>query len=225
MFFLHGSGANGKSVFINTLVGAWGDYAAILPMETFVETTQSDRHPTELAKLRGARLVVAQETEQGRRWAEAKIKALTGGDKIAARFMRQDFFEFTPQFKLTIAGNHRPSLTSVDEAIRRRIHLIPFTVTISPEKRNLKLGDELRKEWGGILKWAVAGCLEWQRIGLAPPAAVLDATADYLTAEDGFGRWIDECCIVGKHQWGVGARLWDFMEKLEPGEQRTNGLA
>ena len=182
MFFLHGSGANGKSVFINTLVGAWGDYAAIAPMETFVETTQSDRHPTELAKLRGARLVVAQETEQGRRWAEAKIKALTGGDKIAARFMRQDFFEFTPQFKLMIAGNHRPSLTSVDEAIRRRIHLIPFTVTISPEKRNLKLGDELRKEWGGILKWAVAGCLEWQRIGLAPPVGEATATQDKLQA-------------------------------------------
>jgi putative DNA primase/helicase len=144
---------------------------------------------------------------------------LTGGDKITARFMRQDFFEYTPQFKLMIAGNHRPSLTSVDEAIRRRIHLIPFTVTIPPEKRNLKLGDELRKEWGGILKWAVAGCLEWQRIGLGPPAAVLDATADYLTAEDGFGRWIDECCVVGNHQWGVGSRLWDSWKSWS---QRNN---
>ena len=105
LFFLYGTGSNGKSVFINTLVGIWGDYAAIAPMETFVETI-GERHPTELAKLQGVRLVVAQETEQGRRWSEGKIKALTGGDKITARFMRQAFFEYIPQFKLFIVGNH-----------------------------------------------------------------------------------------------------------------------
>src|SRR5262249_4819136 len=106
LFFLSGTGSNGKGVFLNTLRAIWHDYAAVAPMEVFVET-HADHHPTELAYLRGARLVVSQETERDRRWAESKIKALTGGDPIAARFMRQDFFEFVSQFKLMIAGNHK----------------------------------------------------------------------------------------------------------------------
>lgn len=207
IFFIYGTGANGKSVFVNTLVGIWGDYAVTAPMETFVES-KGDRHPTELAHLRGARLVVAQETEQGRHWAEAKIKSLTGGERIPARFMRGDFFEFTPQFKIMICGNHKPSLRGVDEAIRRRFHLIPFTVTIAPDKRDLGLANKLKAEWNGILQWAVDGCLEWQRIGLSPPAAVRDATAEYLTDEDSFSRWLDDCCVIGKWEWGIGDRLW-----------------
>ena len=207
LFFLYGSGANGKSVFVNTLTGIWGDYATAAPMETFIENA-SDRHPTELAYLRGARLVVAHETEQGRRWAEAKIKAMTGGDRIAARFMRQNFFEYFPQFKLMIAGNHKPSLSSVDEAIRRRIHLVPFTVTIPPAERDPGLADKLKAEWGGILQWAIEGCLQWQRNGLAPPAAVRDATADYLAEEDAFSQWITDCCRTGRQHWGIGERLW-----------------
>jgi putative DNA primase/helicase len=193
LFFCYGTGANGKSVFIKTLAGIWGDYAVTAPMETFV-ASHNDRHPTDLAGLHGARLVVAQETEQGRRWAESKVKALTGGDKISARFMRQDFFEFTPQFKLLIAGNHKPGLRGVDEAIRRRLHLIPFNVTIPETKRNPKLFEELKTEWGGILQWAIDGCLEWQRLGLAPPAAVRNATESYLAAEDAVANWLDECC-------------------------------
>ena len=129
LFFLHGTGANGKSVFLSTVSGIALGYHKTAPIETFTASS-IDRHPTDLAGLRGARVVTAVETEEGRRWAESRIKALTGGDKISARFMRQDFFEFTPQFKLIIAGNHKPGLRSVDEAIRRRFHLIPFTVTI-----------------------------------------------------------------------------------------------
>jgi putative DNA primase/helicase len=207
LFFLYGTGANGKSVFVNTLSGIWGDYAVVAAMETFVETN-SDRHPTELAHLRGARLVVAHETEQGRRWAEAKIKAMTGGDPITARYMRQDFFTFTPQFKLVIAGNHKPSLASVDEAIRRRFHLIPFTVTIPETERDPDLAAKLRPEWGGILSWAIQGCLEWQRIGLTPPIAVRNATDEYLAEEDSFSRWIEESCVTGPQHWGIGNRLW-----------------
>ena len=104
-------------------------------MEMFTVST-SDRHPTDLAMLRGARLVTSVETEEGKRWDEAKIKALTGGDRIQARFMRQDFFGYTPQFKLMIAGNYQPGLRGVDEAIRRRMHLIPFTVTIPEDDRD-----------------------------------------------------------------------------------------
>jgi P4 family phage/plasmid primase-like protien len=220
LFFLYGTGANGKSVFLNTLTRIWGDYAVVAQMETFVEA-RNDRHPTELAFLRGARLVIAQETGRGRRWAEAKIKALTGGDPITARFMRQDFFTFQPQFKLIIAGNHKPALTSVDEAIRRRIHLIPFTVTIPPAERDPRLAEKLRTEWGGILAWAIEGCLEWQRRGLAPPEAVRAATDEYLAEEDVVSSWVAERCTTGTSEWGAGQYLWkDFRVWAEGNNER-----
>ena len=193
LFFLYGKGANGKSVFVNTIAGILADYHKTAPIETFT-ASHGDRHPTDLARLRGARAVTATETEEGRRWAESRIKALTGGDRISARFMRQDFFEYMPQFKLIIAGNHKPGLRSVDEAIRRRFNLVPFTVTIPPDERDPKLTEKLKAEWPGILQWMVAGCLEWQRIGLAPPKVVTEATAAYLEAEDAVLAWTEECC-------------------------------
>ena len=110
--------------------------------------SSSEQHPTDLAGLRGARLVTAIETEDGTRWAESKIKSLTGGDRISARFMRQDFFEYVPQFKLIVAGNHKPGLRSVDEAIRRRLHLVPFTVTIPERERDPELGEKLKAPKG-----------------------------------------------------------------------------
>ena len=191
LFFLYGTGANGKSVFVNVLSTMLGDYAANAPMDTFMEA-RGDRHPTDLAGLRGARFVAAIETEQGRRWNESKVKAITGGDKVSARFMRQDFFEYTPQFKLVIAGNHKPAIRNVDEAMKRRLHLIPFTVTIPPERRDGKLTEKLLAERDGILAWALAGCLQWQRTGLQPPASVVSATEEYFEAEDALGQWIEE---------------------------------
>lgn len=207
LFFAHGSGGNGKGVFLNTMTRLLGDYATVAPMETFTATA-SDRHPTDLASLRGARLVSAQETEEWRRWAEAKIKILTGGDPISARFMRQDFFTFQPQFKLVIAGNHKPSLRAVDEAIRRRFHLIPFVVNIPASERDPELPEKLKSEWPGILAWAIEGCLEWQRIGLQPPAVVREATEKYLSEEDSFALWIDECCEVDQKAKETSAALF-----------------
>jgi putative DNA primase/helicase len=187
------------------LTAILADYAAVAPMETFI-VTHGERHPTELAGLRGARLVTAQETERGRRWAESKVKALTGGDPISARFMRQDFFAFLPAFKLIIAGNHKPSLSGVDAAIRRRFHLAPFTVTIA--KPDTELPDKLRAEWPGILQWMIDGCHEWLETGLNPPGAVRTATATYLSEEDTLAQWVEECCLTGKGLWGEGAALW-----------------
>ena len=157
LFFLYGLGANGKSVFLNTLAGILGEYHRTAPIETFTASSH-DRHPTDLAGLRGARLVTASETEEGRRWAESRIKQMTGGDKMAARFMRGDFFEFSPQFKLVIAGNHRPGLRSVDEAIRRRFNLVPFTVHIPPTERDERLAERLKEEWPGVFSpgWSKA---------------------------------------------------------------------
>jgi putative DNA primase/helicase len=205
--FWYGLGANGKSVLLNTAAGIMGDYHKTSPIETFVASVV-ERHPTDLAGLRGARLVTAVETEEGRRWAESKIKALTGGDPIAARFMRQDFFEFTPQFKLVIAGNHKPGLRSVDEAIRRRLHLVPFAVTIPPDERDPDLSEKLRAEWPGILQWMIDGCRQWQERGLDPPTAVRAATAAYLESEDAFTAWIDEACDREPDAWESSSDLF-----------------
>lgn len=208
LFFLYGTGANGKSVFVNTLANILGDYATNAPMDTFMET-RTDRHPTDMAGLRGARFVAATETEQGRRWAESKVKSLTGGDKISARFMRQDFFEFFPHFKLFVAGNHKPAIRNIDEAMKRRLHLIPFTVTIPPERRDKHLQQKLLAERDGILAWAIEGCLEWQRRGrLDPPQQVLDATEEYFEAEDALGRWMDERCVREANAKSLTAELF-----------------
>ena len=207
LFFGYGTGANGKSVLLSTVAGLLGDYHRTAPIETFV-ASHSERHPTDLAGLRGARLVTATETEEGRHWAEAKIKQLTGGDKISARFMRQDFFDYEPAFKLFIAGNHKPSLRSVDEAIRRRLHMIPFSVTIPPDERDPELAEKLKSEWPGILSWMIQGALAWQAKGLRPPKAVLAATAAYLEAEDAIAAWIDEKCERDPNAWTSSAALF-----------------
>jgi putative DNA primase/helicase len=190
--FAHGTGANGKSTFVNTITRILGDYVAVADMNTFIASS-TERHPTDLAKLRGARLVVAQETQKGRRWDEVKIKALTGGDRLTARFMRQDFFDFTPTFKLFIAGNHKPRIGSVDEAMRRRLLLVPFAVRIPPGERDPALAEKLWGERAAILRWCLDGCLQWQRDGLAPPACVRAATDEYFKAQDTFGQWLEDC--------------------------------
>ena len=207
LFFIYGTGANGKSTFLNAITGCQGDYHRTSAIETFTASA-TERHPTDLAALRGARLVTAVETEEGRRWAESKIKSLTGGDRIAARFMRQDFFEFTPTFKLIIAGNHKPGLRSVDEAIRRRFHLVPFTTTVPPSERDETLADQLRAEWPGILAWAIEGCLAWQERGLAAPEVVRTATAAYLEAEDALAAWIEDEGQIDPNAWESSADLF-----------------
>lgn len=195
LLFLYGKGQNGKTVFIKAVSGALGDYHTAAPMEMLVNSIH-DRHPTDLAGLRGARLVTCAETEQGRRWAESKIKQLTGDDVIRSRFMRQDFFTYEPQFLLMVYGNNKPGLKSVDDAIRRRIKLTPFAVKISEAERDKELQEKLKAEWPGILAWMIEGCLVWQREGLVTPEAVEAATQNYLAAEDAVGRWIDECCVL-----------------------------
>lgn len=216
LFFFYGRGRNGKGVFMNTLRGIAGDYAAVATMTVFTESKQRG-HAVELAMLHGARQVIASETAEGSHWDEQRIKSLTGGDPVTANFMRQDPFTFTPKFKLLIAGNHKPKLRTIDEAIRARMHLVPFTVTIPPEERDPKLTEKLEAEWPGILQWAIDGCREWQRIGLKPPQAVVDATADYLDDQDDIGSWISERCEEGAHLRGQSSTLYaswrDWQEK------------
>ena len=195
LVFGHGDGGNGKGVFVNTHVGIMNDYAVTSAMETFIASA-NDRHSTELAMLRGARMVTASETEEGRQWAEARIKALTGGDRITARFMRMDNFTYLPTFKLLIVGNHKPGLRNVDEAMRRRFNLLPFLN--KPVVKDLELEERLKAEWPGILRWMIEGCQAWQRDGLTPPESVRDATAAYFEDQDVFGEWLAERCIVDR---------------------------
>jgi len=191
LVFLFGTGANGKTVFTDTVSGIFGDYAITAPMEMFL-TRKYDAHPTEIARLKGARLVIAHETQRGRSWDEAKIKALTGGDKLPARYMRGDFFDFKPTHKLLISGNYKPSLRNVDEAIRRRFLLVPFIVQIPLAERDPKFADKLKPEWPAILRWMVDGCMEWRRYGLVVPTIVRNATDEYLADQDTLAQWADE---------------------------------
>jgi len=194
--FAYGTGANGKGTFINTIAKILGDYATVADVGTFLASNQ-ERHPTDIAKLHGAHLVVAQETDKGRRWDEAKIKTMTGGDVMTGRFMRCDYFDFVPKFKLFITGNHKPRLDSVDEAMRRRLLIVPFTVQIPVEERDTDLPEKLKAEWPAILRWMIDGCLEWQRLGLAPPKIVTDATDAYFDDQDVIRQWLDDCTEGG----------------------------
>ena len=191
LVFVFGPGGNGKSVFLNVLTGILGDYAATAAMDAFI-AAHGDRHSTDLAMLRGARLVTASETEEGRQWAEARIKQLTGGDPITARFMRMNNFTYRPQFKLTIVGNHKPVLRTVDDAQRRRFNLVPFTN--KPATPDRELEQKLRAEWPAILRWAIDGCLDWQASGLVRPSSVVNATAQYFADQDLIAQWLDEEC-------------------------------
>jgi len=170
-----------------------GDYAVTAAMDSFTASI-GDRHSADLAMLRGARLVAASETEHGRAWAENRIKALTGGDPITARFMRANFFTYRPAFKLTIVGNHAPALSTVDAAMRRRISIIPFAH--QPEKPDPTLERRLQTEGPGILRWGILGCLDWRQNGLIRPACVSSATESYFEDQDLMGQWLTQSCDV-----------------------------
>jgi putative DNA primase/helicase len=196
-------------------------------MSTFL-ATKHDRHPTDVAKLHGHRLAIAQETEKGRRWDEVKIKSLTGGDKMTARFMRMDHFDFIPTFKLFITGNHKPRLENVDEAMRRRLMLVPFIVQIPEAERDTELANKLVPEHPAILRWMLDGCVGWQRMGLAPPASVTDATAAYFDDQDIIQHWLDECTTdAGPFAFSLSKELyaswkhWADEQRFEPGSLKT----
>lgn len=193
LFFVHGHGGNGKSVFLNTVAGILADYATTASMETFT-AQKFAQHSTELAMLVGSRLVSASETEADRYLAESRIKQLTGGDPITARFMRQDNFTFQPQFKLMIIGNHEPRIKFVDEAIRRRFNVLPFT--FKPQNPDKDLEKKLKSEWPQILNWMIDGCIDWQTNGLIRPAKVVAATEEYFDDQDIFGQWLNTQCTI-----------------------------
>lgn len=197
LFFLHGTGKNGKSTFVGVVLEMLGDYA-IAAAPNLLMAKVSDSHPTEQADLHGKRFVVCQETEQGRKWAETTVKQLTGGDAIRARRMRKDFFQFLPTHKFFVAGNHKPQIVGTDEGIWRRLKLVPFKVTIPDATRDPRLAERLRSEHAGILRWAVQGCLAWQSNPLSKgqPVVISGALQQYREEQDVFGGFLNECCVL-----------------------------
>src|SRR5829696_9163515 len=217
---LYGTGANGKSTILNALLAAAGDYGMQAAPDLLVAKKGS--HPTEVADLFGMRLVASIEVEDGRRLAESLVKQLTGGDRVKARKMRQDFWEFEPSHKVFMAVNSKPEVRGNDTAIWRRIRLIPFTETIPPAEQDKGLPKKLRAELGGILAWAVEGCLEWRREGLQAPEEVRKATGQYRSEMDVVGAFLqDECEIGPDHKEPFTALYKRYEEWCEEGGERA----
>lgn len=193
LFFLYGTGRNGKSKFIEAIQYIMGDYASTTRPEVLMEK-KHDAIPVELASLKGVRFTSTIETGHGQRFAESLIKQITGGDELQVRYMRQDPFTYKPQFKIWLASNNKPDIRGRDQGIWSRIMLIPFTVMIPPKERDKQLGDKLKTEGEAILAWAVEGCLAWQEQGLNPPKQVLDAVSDYQEETDRLSGFFEDCC-------------------------------
>ena len=189
LLFVHGPGGTGKTTFANVLAYVLGGYATTAPMSTFA-SGRYDEHPTDLAGLAGARLVTATETDEGRPWAEAKLKLVTGGDPITARFMRRDFFTYLPAFKVCVVGNALPRLTNADSAMRRRFNRVPFDHPPAAPDRRLEAA--LRDEAPYILEWAISGAIAWYRRGLGDCPTVELATTEYFNEADHVAQWLEE---------------------------------
>ncbi len=207
MFVLYGTGRNGKSTFLETMMAILGDYATKAPPDLLM-VKRGEVHPTEKTVLYGARFVPAVETEEGRRLNETAVKELTGGDTIQARRMHENFWKFRPTHHLWLATNHKPMITGTDLGIWRRIRLVPFAVTISDDEEDTSFPEKLKAEWPGILAWAVRGCLEWQEVGLQAPAAVQSATSEYRSSMDILGEFLQEDCIIQDGTKETAANLY-----------------
>ena len=206
LVFLYGTGANGKTTLANIIEQLLGDFAAVadrsLLMHRDNRTSSND-----VAALRGARLVKVSELNDGERLDEASVKTMTGGDMVSCRFLYGEFFSYYPDYKILLLGNYKPKVRGRDLGIWRRIHLLPFKVAIPESERDQKLFEKLKAELPGILAWAVRGCLEWQRMGLKPPAGVRDEVEAYRHSEDIFRQWIEERCVLGEAEKSPASEL------------------
>ena len=194
MFFCYGDGANGKSTLIEALRYVLGDYAMAAQFDTFMSNENRGDAREDIARLRGARLVSAVEGAEGRKFDEAVVKQLTGGDTVTARFLFEGSFEFVPTCKIWLAANHKPKIRGADDGIWRRMRLVPFDVKIPEAERDNALPELLRSEADGILAWCVRGALEWQQHGLGTPLVVSEATQEYREESDEVGLFLAEAC-------------------------------
>lgn len=212
IFMTYGSGANGKSTFLETIQAMLGDYSKSTSMQTFL-VKQGDSASNDIARLFGARFVATVEADEGKKLSEALVKQITGGDKMTARFLHKEFFEFIPQFKIWMGTNHKPVIKGTDNGIWRRIRLIPFMVTIPKEEQDGNLKDKLANEWPGILAWAVKGCLEWQKQGLNPPQEIIAANESYRAEMDIIKGFLNDCCVKKPGSFLQSSTLYDMYKK------------
>ncbi len=196
LFILYGTGANGKTTFLETIRLLLGTHAATTPFATLMTQRYPGAPRNDLASLHGARMVLAAEAGQEASFDEALVKQLTGGDRIACRFLYGEFFVYLPTFKIWLATNYKPTIRGTDDAIWRRIRLISFTQQFKGEKQDRTLGEKLRAELPGILAWAVRGCLAWQKEGLGRPKQIVEAFKEYRQESDIVGRFLAECCAT-----------------------------
>lgn len=220
--FLHGVGSNGKTTLIETVLMLFGPDYAMKAAPDLLMAKRSESHPTERADLFGKRFVACVETEEGRRMAEALTKELTGGDRVRARRMKEDFWEFTPTHHVWLAGNHKPTITGSDNGIWRRIKLIPFDVVFPEAEQDKKLPAKLAEELPGILNWAIAGCLDWQRDGMREPAIVQAATSEYSVEMDEVGQFIEDYCQQGGDFMAPGGELFKAFQEAVPNSRINN---
>jgi len=199
-FICWGSGSNGKSTLLSTIHRILGDYAKSVARDALLKRDKrGDNHPTAIADLVGCRFALLQETEEGKYLDASLVKALTGGDKIKARFMHRDYFEFFPEFKPWLCTNYKPIITDTTYALWRRLILIPFRAVFDEKKRDPEMPQKLWQEKEGILAWLIRGCLRWQKEGLNPPPVVREATKAYQTEMDIIQQWIEDCCVSDPH--------------------------
>lgn len=210
VFFIYGPPATGKSRFTSAIKDMLGDYAIQTAFETFLSKRYGGGGSNDIADLAGARLVLATEADRGRKFAEATLKQLTGGDTVRARQLYEKNFEFRPQFKLWLAANDAPRVNNDDDAIFRRMNVVPFTHVIPLENRDKNLGDKLAtpEARSAILAWAMKGCLAWQRSGLQAPKLVSEATSQYREEQDPLQFFLDEWCIFSTDRVVAKAKLW-----------------
>lgn len=228
LFFLHGTGRNGKTTLLEVVRAMLADYGQQTEAATFLQR-QGDSIRNDIARLAGVRFAAAIEVGEGRRLNEALVKSVTGQDTITARFLHKEFFEFVPAFKLWLAANHKPTIKGTDEAIWRRMRLVPFEVTIPRADVDRHLKAKLLAELPGVLAWAVRGCLDWQKGGLCEPAAVRNATKAYRAEMDVIAQFIDEMCLVGQEARCTANELykaykrWCEANNEQPENQRGFG--
>ena len=225
----HGPGANGKSTLTTAILGVMGDYGLMAAPGLLLRRRQ-EAHPTEVADLKGARFVSSVEIGESRKLNEEQVKQLSGGDRLKARYMRQDFWEFDPTHKLFVACNHRPTIVGSDHAIWRRVRLVPFSVVIPDDEQDKQLGEKLKDERSGILNWLIQGCLGWLEHGVNEAEAVRDATADYRAEQDLVAAFVAECCTISPNAKVLSADIyrdyaaWCKNSHEEPLGKRAFGL-
>lgn len=195
-YFLYGMGNNGKSTFLDTIADILGGYAANTQPDTIMLRKWGNDASSDIARLKGARFVTSEEPTEGVRLNEGLLKQLTGGSKVTCRFLYGDEFEYTPEFKIWVATNHKPVIRGTDVGIWRRIKLIPFEVNIPKDKIDKDLKQKLKKEAPQILKWMVDGSIKWHEDGMSEPQGVLDAVKEYKQEMDLLANFIEECIVI-----------------------------